>query len=1088
MSERSDGPKDSIMLRFELMKEGNDKFKFSSYKNVKEENSFSTVYRYFYLGHLLTLKILNKKLIIFFSEKNVQNIDIKEILGQDKIYITMVSSLPQKLILNDFKVKILSENPEENVIYPPSENGQDHPTLQGFPKLRKLSGSKNYINIWISGEQNKKVNFLSDSFTSDPTEIYEVQSNKEKKLNSKIYTIYQSNKPIQIKLVWDKNINECENMFKGCTNIISVDLSNSNIKCKKMNSMFEGCTKLKKVILKNVQTSNVEDMSSMFSGCVQLKHLNSSSFDTSKVLSMESMFKNCRGLKYLDLSNFKTPQITNVKSMFENCKNLQYVNMENFLTEKCKEDDAFKECRNLKKINLLNYKGKDIFTSISRNKNLEICINDYSQISTKKNTLMKNNIPIKCRNKATKKKRTLDSVSNTIKVKIKGEKNKSYLFLSYSFSNLPDKLLINGVEVEEISKSIVFSEDGEIEIAMTWNQKLEDCQNMFMGCDSIVSVDLSDFDSSLISNTKTMFSGCSSLKSIKFGNFDTSKVKNMQGMFTFCKSLTSIDLSSFKTSLVEEMSFMFSDCTELKYLDLSNFDTLNVKNMGSMFLNCKSLTSLKINNSETKSTDRMPSEFKELKNLDNTNYSTFTTLNVQYMDSMFNGCSKLISLDLSKFKMPNIINMNSMFYNCSSLIRIDLPYFDDENLDTTKIDVDTIFKNCDNLRYLNILNYKSLDIFNSISQKSDLTVCVNDYSQLSAENSLKIHNRPNICCRKNSKYVINANKCVGELNLITIYVNGVKGEEINIINSEFNTLPDYVYINDDYNDLNLVSSIKLPKDGENVVRLIWIGSVKSCNAMFQGCNKIKSIDLSSFNSLSIESSNSMFSGCSSLESINFKNFKTSGIKDMSGMFSGCQSLESIDLSGFTTPLVEDMSYMFSDCIKLKSIDLSTFDTSNVKDMSSMFSECDSLSTIEIDNFDTQSLVKMSSMFSDCSNLNNLDLLNLNTINVEFMDSMFSGCSKLESLDISNFDTPNLKTMNSMFNDCISLITIDMRNISTLQMDEAFDSKSIFANCNSMKYLDLRNYVNKDIFDSISENQDLSICINDYSQISDGKNI
>ena len=41
--------------------------------------------------------------------------------------------------------------------------------------------------------------------------------------------------------------------------------------------------------------------------------------------------------------------------------------------------------------------------------------------------------------------------------------------------------------------------------------------------------------------------------------------------FKNCESLTSIDISNFETSNVETMKGMFSGCKKLKYLDISNF-------------------------------------------------------------------------------------------------------------------------------------------------------------------------------------------------------------------------------------------------------------------------------------------------------------------------------------------------------------------------------------------------------------------------------------------------------------------------------------------------------------------------------------
>ena len=54
-----------------------------------------------------------------------------------------------------------------------------------------------------------------------------------------------------------------------------------------------------------------------------------------------------------------------------------------------------------------------------------------------------------------------------------------------------------------------------------------------------------------------MFCGCYSLKSIDLSSFNTNNVTNMVSMFFNCKSLKSIDLSSFNTNNVTDMSYMF---------------------------------------------------------------------------------------------------------------------------------------------------------------------------------------------------------------------------------------------------------------------------------------------------------------------------------------------------------------------------------------------------------------------------------------------------------------------------------------------------------------------------------------------------
>ena len=69
-----------------------------------------------------------------------------------------------------------------------------------------------------------------------------------------------------------------------------------------------------------------------------------------------------------------------------------------------------------------------------------------------------------------------------------------------------------------------------------------------------------------------MFYGCSSLLSLDLSNFNTQNVASMEGMFFNCSSLSS-DLSNFNTQNVKSMIYMFYSCSLLTSLDLSNFNT-----------------------------------------------------------------------------------------------------------------------------------------------------------------------------------------------------------------------------------------------------------------------------------------------------------------------------------------------------------------------------------------------------------------------------------------------------------------------------------------------------------------------------------
>ena len=97
---------------------------------------------------------------------------------------------------------------------------------------------------------------------------------------------------------------------------------------------------------------------------------------------------------------------------------------------------------------------------------------------------------------------------------------------------------------------------------------------------------------SSVTNTGEMFDGCYSLTSLDVSNLNTSNVTDMSGMFGSCTKLTSLDLSSFNTSKVTNMYGMFSSCWYLTSLDLSGWNTSNVTSMSEMFDGCTNLKTI----------------------------------------------------------------------------------------------------------------------------------------------------------------------------------------------------------------------------------------------------------------------------------------------------------------------------------------------------------------------------------------------------------------------------------------------------------------------------------------------------------------
>ena len=140
-------------------------------------------------------------------------------------------------------------------------------------------------------------------------------------------------------------------------------LDTSNI--TNMSEMFRACSNLTNLDLSNFNTSNVVNMSNMFLDCGKLGNINFSNFDVSKVKYFSNMFNNCNKLTQLDLSSFNPINPVNTGSMFHGCKGLETINLENFDTSSTTYlTYMFYNCNKLKNLNIKNFNTSKV-TSLS---------------------------------------------------------------------------------------------------------------------------------------------------------------------------------------------------------------------------------------------------------------------------------------------------------------------------------------------------------------------------------------------------------------------------------------------------------------------------------------------------------------------------------------------------------------------------------------------------------------------------------------------------------------------------------------------------------------------------------------------------
>ena len=695
-------------------------------------------------------------------------------------------------------------------------------------------------------------------------------------------------------------------------------------------------------------------------------------------------------------------------------------------------------------------------------------------------------------------RRRLQLSNNYIIIEVIGKGKIQFINLKYGNFLIPSTFTLNNIEFEPERSPDCYvggeicgydyyvninSENDKNIIKVEFSQTISNLEYMFSFINSIISIDLSNFDTSDISIMDSMFSGCSSLVSLNLNNFDTSNVRNMADLFSWCKSLISIDLSHINTNNVVNMNSMFNGCESLTSLDLSNFDTSKVTEMISMFSQCYSLTTLDLSNFKTSKITYIRYMFDRCTSLISLDLSNFDTSNVIYMEYMFRGCNSLKNLNILNFNTSTVKYMQYMFSGCASLISLNLNHFNTLNV----LNMEYMFSGCTALKELKINNFQisnienfefmfencysliSLDLFPiNITNFPNFVYMFKNCFSLT---SIKLTNfyQPYI----SKKYSFNmAGLFYGCDSLVSVDLYNFNTSYAQNMSYLFSGCSSLKSLNLNYLETPMLRYAQFMfSDCTSLIDLnineLYFSNVNNMKGIFSGCKSLKEINLDKLDTSNVENMAYMFSECISLISLNF-NLTTLKVKVISYMFNECVSLISLNLNNFDTSQVTNMEYIFNDCSSLTSINLTNFNTSKTTNMKGLFSGCSSLFFLNLSNFDTSKVTTMEYMFNDCINLKGLYLDNLNTLNVKNMGHMFSGCISIISLNITNFNTSMVTNMEYMFSDCR---LIKILNISNFNTSIVTKMKGMFKYCNSLFTLDLSNFevsnvINlKNIFDS-----------------------
>lgn len=235
------------------------------------------------------------------------------------------------------------------------EAGQRKTGEETERKAEELANSEPYA---VLGNNNKTLTFYYDTKKTARKGLL-LNSNQFPNLNSRSITT----------IIFDESFSDChsiysaERWFEGMEKLTTIKglnrLNTENI--TDMYSMFRGCSLLQELDLSNFNTGNVMNMEEMFKGCHFLKKLNLSTFDTTKVKSMARMFRDCSSLQELDLRSFNTINVTDMSGMFYGCLSLQKINLESFRTRNVTGmTGMFARCSSLKKLDISSFEMENL--------------------------------------------------------------------------------------------------------------------------------------------------------------------------------------------------------------------------------------------------------------------------------------------------------------------------------------------------------------------------------------------------------------------------------------------------------------------------------------------------------------------------------------------------------------------------------------------------------------------------------------------------------------------------------------------------------------------------------------------------------
>ena len=714
----------------------------------------------------------------------------------------------------------------------------------------------------------------------------------------------------------------------GTMGYISPEFDNVTIYANADCSRMFSWKNLQNIIFSNFDTSRVTSMFDMFAYCYYLQDVDITGFDTSKVTNMQGMFYQCYELRYLDFSNFDFTSARTIGGLVKEAHKLtgQIFIRSNYASNLVVDNGFYNTAINSEGFTVYYLKeGEDLARRLYNTKsdNSNIKIREYGKIEISFDTdglVNVDSIFTDPNTKVTLPVPEYKGVELLYWEDINGNRYSSEAKFDsditlYAKWNLKDEVLLNtGTYINSIiSNTITSLEFTNSAIPSEYKESAKVVSREMskkayyyeIGTKGYISPETSGLSIYANEDCSNMFLSKSNLESIDLSNLDTSNVTNMYNMFACCYTLKEVNVDGFITSKVTNMQGMFYQCYALEYLDIMSFDFTSVTNMHGMFRDAYKLSGQMLVSSS-------PTNVYIVWALvgtatDSAEFTIFyTDEGKTFATSLYDTRSSNSNIKLREygkcevsFENDGFVSVDSFYVDSNTTVDLPTPeyedleflYWEDEEgnqytgtaVITKDIHLKAVWK---------VLKYKA-------TLKSDFEF--KNYLSSSVTELLTLDTAIPDEYKSTAK-VVSADDSTCKVYYYEIGTTAYLQTEVDSIRIVLNS-----ELNDEFSSLNLesvdLSNLSTP-------------NLTSMENMFYGCTKLRSVDLSSFDTPKLVSMRQMFRDCTSLETVRLGVHNSSAMYDTSYMFYNCPMLANLKLDNLYLNSAVSTENMFVGCSKL----------------------------------------------------------------------------------------------------------------------------------------------------------------------------